>query len=117
MTQRLVIPENVQLALGELGEALMKDGEAKDASISRAVELLQSEPEPGRFSEYGIYATRDGDSQPVKVAVHSDISGAHATIAEVSVKHIGSPHVDLVKVVARKLRPGLETMLLVEVEA
>jgi hypothetical protein len=32
--------ERVQLAKGELGEALMKDGEAKDAAIGRALEQL-----------------------------------------------------------------------------
>lgn len=41
-----VIPEAAQVALGELGEALMKDGEAKDACIERAIALLRGEVKP-----------------------------------------------------------------------
>lgn len=41
-----VYREAAQVALGELGEALMKDGEAKDACIERAIALLRGEVTP-----------------------------------------------------------------------
>ena len=57
-----VVPEGVQIARGELGEALMHDGDAKDAGIERAIAALAEVKVPTSYRRYQAAAKAQGAS-------------------------------------------------------